>query len=73
MATAEQFTQGEQGEQGEQQMALIHGCDHGCDWQTDHWRLAYDALVGDVQALRAQVTEVRADLEALRADLATAD
>lgn len=37
------------------------------------WQLAYDALVGDVVALQAAITETRADLETLRADLATAD
>lgn len=63
MATAEQFAQAAQ---VEQQMALI-------DWQTERWRLAYDALVGEAQTLRAAIAETRTDLEALRADLATAD
>jgi hypothetical protein len=46
------------------------------EWQTTgdaRWRLAYDALVSEAHALRAEFTEVRADLDTLRADLASAD
>ena len=66
MATAEQFTQSGPVEPVEPQIGWQ-------DWQTveaARWRLAYDALVGDVVALRAAITETRAELDALRADLA---
>lgn len=66
MATAEQFMQAAQ---GEQQI----GWRDGQTEEVVRWRLAYDALVGDVRALRAELAEARADLDALRADLAAAD
>lgn len=69
MATAEQFMQAAQTAQIEQQI----GWRDGQTEEVVRWRLAYDALVDDVRALRAEVAEVRADLDALRADLATAD
>lgn len=69
MATAEQFMQVEQVEQAAQQI----GWRDGQTEEVVRWRLAYDALVGDVRALRAELAEVRADLDALRADLAAAD